>query len=366
MHDKFGPEHIINVYDPDTGMEGFLVIDNTALGPGKGGFRMTPDVSVEETFRLARVMTWKNALADTPFGGAKGGIVWNGGSKDEKKKFVQSFAKSISQFTPERYISAPDVSVGEDEIRWFVEAAGSKKSATGKPTDLGGLPHELGSTGFGTAHSAKITADIAGLNMNEVSVAVEGFGNVGRFATRFLSEKGARLVAVADSSGAVYNSSGLDFNKLLKTKKEKGRVDEYTDGQKIKHKDVLELDVDILITASISDVIDNSNKDRIKADIIVEGSNIPMTEDIERELFERDILVVPDFVANAGGVISSYAEHKGIGREEMFRLIEEKIGGSTNLVIKKALKENKNPRDVGMEIAEEKVRKAMEQRDGAF
>ena len=132
--DKYGPEYIIEVYDPKIGMEGFLVIDNTVWGPGKGGIRMTSQVTKEEVYRLARTMTWKNALAGIPFGGAKAGIIWKGGDDHLKKQFVQSFAKAIKPFLMKKYIAGPDVNTGEKEMQWFVEAVGNLRAATGKPS----------------------------------------------------------------------------------------------------------------------------------------------------------------------------------------------------------------------------------------
>ncbi len=137
--DEFGPEYIVQVYDPRLNMEGFLVIDNTCLGPGKGGLRMTESVTLQEIFRLARIMTWKNALADLPFGGAKAGIVWPGGDERKKKSFVQSFARALKPFLKEGqelYISAPDVNTGEKEMKWFVEAVQNFRAATGKPAHM--------------------------------------------------------------------------------------------------------------------------------------------------------------------------------------------------------------------------------------
>ena len=158
--DEFGPEYVVKVYDPKIGMEGFLVIHNTALGPGKGGIRMTPNVTEEEIYRLASTMTWKNALAGIPFGGAKAGLIIKGERGEEKKKLVQSFALALGPFIPKKYIAGPDVNSGEEEMKWFAEAIGKWNAATGKPTDFCvesksgkkcGLPHELGSTGFGVA-----------------------------------------------------------------------------------------------------------------------------------------------------------------------------------------------------------------------
>lgn len=363
QHDEFGPEYVINVYDPAIGMEGFLVIDNTVLGPGKGGFRMTLSVSAEETFRLARVMTWKNALADIPFGGAKAGIIWSGGGEERKKQFVQSFARAIKEYMPEKYISAPDVNVGEQEIRWFVEAINEWQAATGKPADMClkqgemcGLPHELGSTGYGVAHAAKVAAEVVDMSIEGASIAIEGFGNVGQFAAKFLQEMGATIVAVADSRALTYNSAGLDIKDLIAVKQQEGMVGAYANGEQREREDIFGLTVDILIPASVTDVIHEGNQSEVKAKIIVEGANIPMRESVEKLLFKRGITIVPDFVANAGGVISSYAEHKGIDEQKMFSMIEEKISESTRNVLKKSIQEKKNPRDVGVELAKERVR----------
>jgi len=343
--DEWGPEYVVRVYKPSLGLEGFLVIDNTTLGPGKGGIRMTPDVTEEEVRRLARAMTWKNALADIPFGGAKAGIRWNGGSEQQKKLFVQEFARAIKIFTPGKYIAGPDVNTGEKEMQWFVEATGNWRSATGKPATLCmlvfgkrgsvkqcGIPHEFGSTGFGVAHSTKVAANMIGLPLKGATVAIHGFGNVGSFTAKYLTIMGAKIVAVATKEGATYR------------------------GKKISHEDFWKVPADILIPASVTDVINNSNKNHIKAKLIVEGGNIPMQEKIEAELFKKAILIVPDFVANAGGVISSYAEYRGYNPKQMFHTVERKIIQSTKEVLERALKEGRNPREVALEIAKERIK----------
>ena len=225
--DKFGPEQVLRIYDPKIGMEGFLVIDNTTLGPGKGGVRMTSTVSAEEVYRLARVMTWKTALMDIPFGGAKAGIVWDNrkSNLEEKRAYVQSFAKAIAHLTPDKYITAPDINTGELEMQWFVEATGEWRSATGKPSDyclkfMGldtkkcGIPHEVGSTGFGVAESAVSAAELKGIDIKNATIAIHGFGNVGGFAYKFLHRMGANVVAIADTSGAVFDQSRL-YRRIL-------------------------------------------------------------------------------------------------------------------------------------------------------
>ncbi|MEK7564809.1 MAG: Glu/Leu/Phe/Val dehydrogenase [Patescibacteria group bacterium] len=357
-HDKFGPEKIITVHDSSTEMRGFLVIDNTKLGLGKGGIRMTPTVSVEEVCRLARTMTWKNALAGIPFGGAKAGIVWLGGSDTLKKRQVQSFARAISEYIPKKYIAGPDVNSGEKEMLWIAEALNNKKASTGKPKSLGGLPHELGSTGFGVAHSTKIAADLLGMNIKNTRVAIEGFGNVGSFAFKFLKQMGFNVVAVSDSKATAYlekSEKGFDGKLLLSTKKKTGTVGDYPNAKKLPKEAIFGLPVDILVLATITDVINEKNKKEVKAKLIVEGSNIPMSEKIEKEFNKKGIFVIPDFVANAGGVISSYAEYKGYTPEKMFKLVEEKIKESSNIVISESLKNKLSPRETAMLIAQKKI-----------
>jgi len=357
--DEFGPEKIIEVHDAASGLKGITVIDNTALGPGKGGIRMTPSVDVEEVFRLARTMTWKNSIAGLPFGGAKSGIIFDPKAHPEKKKQLMiAFGRALKNIAPKMYIAAPDVNTGEEEMRWLVEGNGSLKSTTGKPKDLGGLPHELGSTGFGVAHAAVVAVRHKKLDLSEVKFAIEGFGNVGSFAAKFLTEWGAHLVAASDSKGCIYNPSGIDFVKLSEVKKKTGSVINYS-GEKLPNEKIFELPVDVLIPAALPDVITPNNVDKINAKIVVCGGNIVMKEQEEEKLHERGILVVPDFVANAGGVISSYAEYRGYDEKKMFALIEKKIKKNTRLVLKDAKNKGWSPRNAGMEIAKKRVKEAM-------
>ena len=383
LKDKFGPEYIVRVYDPKIGMEGFLVIDNTALGLGKGGIRMTPDVSEEEVFRLARTMTWKNALADIPFGGAKAGIKFSekkpafAKATAGKKEFIQSFARAIKSFMPEKYIAGPDIKTGETEMKWFVEATGDWRTATGKPANLCikipgksakicGIPHEYGSTGFGVAKATKVAAEFLGLKMKNLKVAIEGYGNAGSFAAKFLSELGAKIVAASDSWGATFSEYGLDVKKLSELKAKRKSVSDYSDGKKMKREDIFGLPVDVLIPASITDVINEKNKKTIKAKIIVEAANIPMREEVENYLCKKGILIVPDFVANAGGVISSYAEYMGYTPKKMFELIEQKITKTTKAVLSESAKQKCNPREAALKMAMEKVENKMKGRKQTF
>jgi len=362
--DNIGPEKILEVYDSKTGMHGVAVIDNTALGPGKGGIRMTPTVNAEEVCKLARVMTWKTALAGLPFGGAKAGIFADPKriSLRQKEAIVKSFARALKCVVPSQYIAAPDMNTGEREMKWFAQGAGSLKACTGKPKSMHGIPHELGSTGFGVHHAVLRALKFKGIPVKGARIAVEGFGNVGSFAAKFLTQKGAVLVGVSDSKGCIMNEDGLDFKELVAIKKRKGSVNYYTKGYSGVCGRLASIDADVLITAAVPNFINESNYRFVKAPIIVEGSNIPMPLAVEEMLHEREVLVVPDFVANAGGVISSYIEFKGGTPKQMFKLVEEKVVQNTDLALKLAGKQGIFPRGAAQEIAVQRVQKAMKKR----
>ncbi len=357
--DEFGPEKIVKVFDPKLKFTGFLVIDNTALGPGKGGIRFLPDVSEEEVRRLARAMTWKNAMAELPFGGAKAGIRADP-KRTDKEAVVRSFARQLRNLIPSEYVAGPDMNMGMKEMAWIADELKNPKACTGKPMEMGGLPHELGSTGFGVAKATVVASQFFKLGKEGLRVAIEGFGNVGRFTAKFLSEEGYLIVAVSDSKGTIYNPNGLNVEKLLKIKEETGRVIDYPEGEKLSTEDLFSLDVDILIPGARPDVINEHNKDLVKAKLIVEAANIPIPPKIEEELENRGIKIVPDFVANAGGVISSWVEYEfGSKVDRMFKEVEERITRNTRLVLEKSEKESISSRRAALSIAMGRVRKAM-------
>ena len=369
--DEWGPEKVLQVYDPNTGMRGVLVIDNTALGLGKGGIRMTHTVNIEEVFRLARTMTWKCALAELPFGGAKSGIIADPKkiSKEEKMDLIKAFAVALRPLSPSQYVAAPDINTGEEEMAAYALANGSLKSSTGKPSficimpgEKCGIPHEYGSTGYGVFHATKVAAEHIGIKLKEAYVAIDGFGNVGSFLAKYLTDFGAKIVAVSDSKGCIYNPEGLDYERLKKVKAETRSVINYEPGQVLKHEEIFELPVDVLVPASIPDVINEKNVDEIEAKLIVEAANIPATYEIEKELHERGVLVIPDFIANAGGVISSYVEYIGENPHRMFDMVKDKIVRNLRLIMMKAEEEEIIPRDAALKIAQKRVKEAMEKR----
>ena len=356
--DEFGPEKVLEVFNPKVGMHGFLVIDNSALGPGKGGIRMTPTLDKEEVFKLARTMTWKNALADLPFGGAKSGIIADDRliSKEKKDEILKAFAESLKEYCPSKYIAAPDINTTEHEMEVFSKALGSKKACTGKPEKLGGIHHELGSTGFGLCKSTLVALKYLKKDPKKTTFAVEGFGNVGSFAAKFLTDAGLKLLAVSDSRGCLHVHEGINFDKLLKVKEKTGSVINYP-GNKHACEQIIASNVDVLVTAAIPDLIKIGDVDKVKAKLIVQGSNIPMKEEVEEMFFKKNVLVIPDFVANAGGVISSYVEYIGGTKQKMFKLVDEKVKKNTELVLRNSYKMKIKPRDAALLIAKERVRK---------
>ncbi len=364
-YDSLGPEKVLQVYDPKSGMKGFLVIDSTRLGPGKGGIRMTPTVSLEEVASLARAMTLKCALAELPFGGAKSGIIADDKkiTKVKKEELVRAFSRSLKHLCPSEYVSAPDMNISEEEIRWFVEENGDHNSATGKPANMCvkpgekcGIPHEYGSTGCGVFHATEVAANHLKIPLKGAKYAVEGLGNVGSFVIEYMSKKEAVLVAVSDSKGCIYNPDGINPQQLFLVKKEKGSVIEYKPGKVLKPEALFELPLDIIIPAAIPNSIHEKNYNNIKAKLIVEGANIPISSEIEEKLHKKGILVIPDFLANAGGVISSYAEYIGKNPKDMFSMVEEKIRRNTELVLKISKKKKCSPRVTATKIALERIK----------
>jgi len=355
--DEIGPEKILYVYDPKTKLKGILVVDNTTRGPAIGGVRMAPDVTVKEVFRLARAMTFKSAAADLRHGGGKGGIIGDPTSKN-KNDLVRSYAKAIGPIA--EYIPGPDMGTDECSMAVIYDEI---DRAVGLPRVLGGIPlDEIGSTGYGVVVSTQVACEYVLLDLSKASAAVEGFGAVGKAAVKFLTEKGANVVAVSDSKGAIYQPNGLNYEKLLKAKETTGAVKNYEGGQAIRNEDLFQLPVDILIPGARPDVISNKNVRNIKAVLVVEAANIPVTIEAERILHDRGILVVPDFIANAGGLITAAVEYRGGTENEAFKAIEDKIARNTKLVLNMARDQKILPRVAAEKMAKERVLKAMEYR----
>ena len=377
--DEWGPEKVLQVYDPDTGMKGVLVIDNTSKGPGKGGIRFAPSVTPLEIFRLARTMTWKCAAAGLPFGGAKGGIIADPNVVD-RVSWMKSFAKMIRPYCPSQYIAATDVGTTELDMAIFAHEIGDMRACTGKPSELGGIPHELGTTGYGVSVALQTALDILkDLKMIQVPqksqtrVVIQGFGNVGSFAARFLDQSGIKIVGVSDVSGFIYSKdeNGLNIPKLMKDMKGKAKLSDLQDyGYDIRDKDeIFEIDLDIFIPAAMGGVINNKTAPKLIGNgikMVVEAANIPTTADACEYMHKNKIWLIPDFLANAGGVIGSFVEYQGRTEKEAFDLIEYKITKNIKEILTEAIMKEENPRKIATELSKQIVYRAMLLRKGAI
>jgi len=377
--DEWGPEKVLQVYDPDTGMKGVLVIDNTSTGPGKGGIRFAQSVTPLEIFRLARTMTWKCAAAGLPFGGAKGGIIADPNIVD-RVSWMKSFAKMIKPYCPSQYIAATDVGTTELDMAIFAHEIGDMRACTGKPSELGGIPHELGTTGYGVSVALQTALNILKElkithlpQRTQTRVVIQGFGNVGSFAARFLDQNGIKVVGVSDVSGFIYSKDekGLNIPKLMKDMKGKAKLSDLQDyGYDIRDKDeIFEIDLEIFIPAAMGGVINNKTAPKLLGNgvkMVVEAANIPTTSDACDYLHKNKIWIVPDFLANAGGVIGSFVEYQGRTEKEAFDLIEYKITKNIKEVLTEAIMREVNPRKIATELSKQIVYRAMLLRKGAI
>lgn len=353
--DDLGPAKVVHLYDPDTGMRGILVIDNVACGASIGGIRMAPDVTTEEVFRLARAMTRKNAAAGLPHGGGKAGIIADAKTAD-KAALVRAFGRGIRDLVD--YIPGPDMGTDESCMAWLKDEIGR---AVGLPRVIGGIPlDEIGATGFGIARCAEVAAPAIGLSLAGARVAIEGYGNVGRHAARFLVELGATLVAASDSRGAVHDPDGIDLDAIDDVKLRTGTVAAYGDGEKaIAQAALFSVPCDILVPAARPDCIHAGNAPGIQARLILQGANIPATPDAEVMLHKRGVLSVPDFICNAGGVICASVEYHGGSEARALEDIAGKITRNTREVLERSRARNSLPREAAAELATERIKTAM-------
>ncbi|SDK03233.1 Glu/Leu/Phe/Val family dehydrogenase [Aliiruegeria lutimaris] len=359
LTDSFGPEKIVHLSNPAARLKAIVVIDNTALGAGIGGTRMAPDVTLEECARLARAMTLKNALAGLPHGGAKSVICADPSMPlADKERLIRAFARAIS--TLDGYVPGPDMGTDETCMAWIKDETGR---AVGLPRLLGGIPlDEIGATGFGVAEALDAAAPFSGIVSDGARVAIQGFGAVGRHAALILAKRGARIVAVSDSGGCVSDPDGLSLDKLLEIKAAGGSVTDLENVATAARDDVIGIDCDILVPAARPDVIHSDNVDAVRARVIVEGANIPATIEAETDLHRRGILVIPDFVANAGGVICASIEARGGTEGQVLGVISELIRRNTTEVLQRVGQSGDLPRDVARRLAETRVRGAMDLR----
>ena len=357
--DDFGPARIIHIYRPSVALKAIVVVDNTACGAAVGGVRMAPDVSVEECFRLARAMTWKNAAAGLPHGGGKSVIFGDPRmSPAEKEQLIRAFADAIRDIAD--YIPGPDMGTDERCMAWIKDETGR---AVGLPSVVGGIPlDEIGATGFGLAACVDVAREFIGLDLKGARVAVQGFGVVGKHAARFLAEKGAVLVAASDTSGTLADPSGLDVGALIALKEAGRSLREHDKGSKLATDAILGIDCDIWIPAARPDVVRGDNVARLRTRLMPQGANIPCTPEAEQALHERGVLVVPDFIASAGGVICASMEYRGSTQRAAFDYIDERIRANTRAVLQESRRDKKLPRAAAVALAERQVRGAMQMR----
>jgi glutamate dehydrogenase/leucine dehydrogenase len=298
--------------------EGHRVLHSNILGPGKGGIRFDPDVNIDEIRALAAWMTWKCAVVDIPYGGAKGGIACNPRemSAGEMERLMRAYTVSmLDVFGPDRDIPAPDMGTGPREMAWLMDEYSKAKGmtvnavVTGKPLVLGGSVGRTEATGRGVMVSAMAGMDKLKINPYKSTAAVQGFGNVGSHAAALLQERGVMIKAISDISGAYYNEKGIDIEGAMKFRDlNNGTLENFPGAERISNEDLLTLDVDVLVPAAKEDVINNENAQYIQAKMIVEGANGPTSASADDIINDKGILVVPDILANAGGVTVSYFE----------------------------------------------------------
>jgi glutamate dehydrogenase/leucine dehydrogenase len=355
--DDVGPAQITYIHQASLALKAIVVIDNTACGAAIGGVRMAADVSVEECVRLARAMTWKNAAAGLPHGGGKSVIFGDPRMPEERKEqIIRAFARSIVNMVD--YIPGPDMGTDERSMAWLREEIGR---SVGLPEAVGGIPlDEIGATGFGLAACVDVAREFIGLGLKGARVAVQGFGAVGKHAARFLAKKGCVLVAASDTSGALVDPSGLDVTALIALKGAGRPLREYERGTKLPPDAILDVDCDIWIPAARPDVVRADNVSRLRARLVPQGANIPCTPEAERILHERGVLVVPDFIANAGGVICAAMEYRGSTERAAFEYIDERIRQNTRAVLQQSLQNRAQPRLAALDLAKGRVHKAMQ------
>ena len=295
---------------------GYRVQHSIARGPGKGGIRFAPDVTLDEVRALASWMTWKCAVVNIPFGGAKGGVICQPSllSDLELERITRRYTAEIIEFLgPERDVPAPDVNTNERTMAWIMDTYSmhvrhtTTAVVTGKPMDLGGSRGRSEATGRGCMIVTREALKKLGFS-GTPRVVVQGFGNVGGMAARLMSRIGYKIIAIAEYDGAAYNPNGLDIEALMKHRKDTGSIREFRGGEDIDRNEALYLDCEVLLPAATENVIHSGNADKLRCEILCEGANGPTTSQADEILAEKGIFVIPDILANAGGVTVSYFE----------------------------------------------------------
>jgi glutamate dehydrogenase (NAD(P)+) len=355
---------------------GYRVQHNGARGPYKGGVRYHPQADQDEVRALASLMTWKTALVDLPFGGSKGGVQCDPGllSINELNRLTRRYTLNIEHLlAPNRDIPAPDLGTNAQTMAWMMDAYGqlhgySPAIVTGKPVELGGSLGRDSATGRGVTYILQEVAKDLKLDLQGMGVVVQGFGNVGSWTARLLDQAGCRVMAVSDVKGGVYHSAGLDVSQLLDYHSARGTVTGFPGGDSLTNAELLELECDVLVPAAIGGVITAGNAPSVKARMVLEAANHPLTPEADAILKERGILVLPDILVNAGGVVVSYFEWTQ--NLQQFRWEEERVNQELHQILvrayhevrRKALTEGMTHREAAFEIGVARVARAVQLR----
>lgn len=353
---------------------GYRVQHNQTLGPFKGGMRYHENVDLSEVAGLATLMTFKNSLLNLPLGGAKGGVKVDPSklSRSEKQNLTRRFTSELSPFIgPDKDIPAPDVGTDSQTMAWMMDTFSQEYGfaqpgvVTGKPVEIGGSLGRASATGRGVVYIMEKAVEASGRKMNEVTVAIQGFGNVGSHAAQFARESGARVVAVSDVKGGIYNPAGLDIPEVQRYMEAHKTLVDFPGAENISNEQLLALDVDVLAPCALDGVIDEDNVSSVKAKIIVEGANGPLSTNASHELTGRGTIVVPDILANGGGVIVSYFEWvQGISayfwsEDEVNNRLKIAITKAFDKVYQFAQSENTDMRKAAMCVSLKRLERAM-------
>lgn len=354
---------------------GYRVQYSPTLGPYKGGIRYHQNVDLQEVVGLAALMTFKNSVLGLPLGGAKGGITVDPTklSRTEKQNLTRRYASEIGPFVgPTKDIPAPDVGTDPQTMAWFMDTYSQEQGGfaqpgvvTGKPVEIGGSLGRNHATGLGVVYVAEKAFEVCKMNMKGATIAIQGFGNVGSFAAKFAHDRGARIVAVSDVSGGIFNGDGLDIPEVLEYVKAHKFLKGYPKAQPISNEELLEVKCDALFPCALENQIDTHNAEKIQAKIIVEGANGPITNAGTKILVKRGVFIAPDVIANGGGVIVSYFEWV----QDTMALFwdEEEVNGKLKTIITKAFdkgytmakEKNVDMRSAAMAVSVQRLEKAM-------
>ena len=357
---------------------GFRVQHNNTRGPFKGGIRYHEHVDIEEVRSLATLMTWKTSLLDIPYGGGKGGIGVDPSkySRTELERMSRNFFRAIDPIIGVNIdIPAPDVNTNAQVMSWFMDEYSQTHGytpaiVTGKPLELGGSEGREAATGRGTAVITRETADKWGIELKNAKVVIQGFGNVGSYAAKFLHEYGCKIIGVSDVTGGLYDADGLDIPSLFEHNSKNRTIDGFKQGKKISNDELLALECDFMIPAALGSAINKSNVDSLNCKVIVEAANGPVTGDAANKLWDRKIGIIPDILTNAGGVTVSYFEW--VQNLQQFKWTEDdvnakletKMVNAFNEVFELREKNNVPMRIASFMIAIDRVHKAYELRQG--